>query len=422
LNDLDPYYIQIGLNSFDWGGWATINVTAIVNGQPIQGHIDGQTTTNILLPERQPGSSIADSWKNAHGIPLFTSDDSDFETLSANDENPGDGLTLYEEYRGFYVHCPPPNVNPSAACLGGLMHVEGDPTKKDLFVVNDAGPEVLAGMKYFQAGTGINVCCDTLKDDQITSDHIINFNHSQGAHEGDQHAVVIVRGNGNASPCTLGGPAQPKNIQKIYYPTLANILAQAEQEGGSARVAWANGSYPAKVAHELGHSVNVFHHGESDTKYVNWTTPDGVSLVETYPTGGSIPIQAFYENQSPVLPSQLGLSPGGSFKIYLGLTGGQHSGDVFCFMRYNVSQDYIANTVLNTTGNTRFYVPEREEPGLMMTNTAAGTGTNLANRSPQSRYGDATRGSCLFQVCVNDSLNPQSAGTRDTSPCPGQTN
>jgi hypothetical protein len=397
------------LSPHDWGGWATLNVTATVDGIQVQGHLPGDSNNDIRLPKRQVGSLIADSWKDDHDIPLGTPDDDDSEKSPDNNPNSGDGLTLYEEYRGFYVHCAI-GIN----CVGGLLHREGDPHTKDLFVVNDMGPDVVAGINLFAAGSGVKVCCATLRDDLVTPDHIINFNHSQAPHEIDQHAVVIVKGNADAAPCTQGGPAQPKNISKIYFPPMGNILAQALQEGGTARFQWANLAYPSEVAHELGHSVDIWHHGDNDTGKVTWTTADGTALAELAADGTSTPIQVLLEDSTPVNAADLQLSTGQSLTLWQGITGGQHSGDVFCFMRYSVSQQYIPS------GNLRYYVPEREGPGMILTDLKNGTGTNQSGRKPQSRYGDASRGNCLFQLCVNDSLSPVAQGTPSQEPCPGQ--
>jgi hypothetical protein len=413
--------VQLTVESHDWGAWATLNVTATVAGQPIQGHLTlpgGQNVTDILLPFRLAGSHIANSWKNAHLIPLNTADSDDSEKSKDGNSNDGDGLTLYEEYRGFYVDCPASVAIAIAGCIGTLQHVEGDPWKKDLFVVNDAWPEVQAGEKLFAAGTGVNVCCPTLRDDQITSDHIINFNHSQGAHLVDQHAVVIAKGNPGTGPCTLGGPAQPKYIQIIFLPSMADVLANAQKEAGAARAVWAGNSYPGKAAHELGHSVNITHHGDGDripphTGYVNWLTLDGLSILESVGGGTPVPLKVFFEDETPVTPQSLNMSIGTPIRVWLGLNNAEHSGDVMCFMRYNVAQQYIANS----DPTKRYYVPEREQEGALLTSQTQGTGTNKSTNLPQSRYGDATRGNCSRQLCVNDLIPlPQPPAPQQ---CPG---
>jgi hypothetical protein len=94
--------VSIRLSPHDWGGWATLNVIANVAAQSIPGHMvttNGTNDPNILLPQRQSPSHIADSWKAAHGA-VGLADDDDSETNPVGDNQAGDGLTLYEEYRG----------------------------------------------------------------------------------------------------------------------------------------------------------------------------------------------------------------------------------------------------------------------------------------------------------------------------------
>lgn len=440
-----PSFIDVALIPFDWGGWAVLNVTAFVNGRQFTGHIDldnGQKATDILLPKRQADSFIADTWKSNHDVDLVTPDTDDPETIpGTNNQNPGDGLSLYEEYRGFYADCPPDDLPTSISgptCVGQassppplrtFLHVEGDPKNLDLFVVNDSFPEVLEGMQKFQEGTGIHVCCKTLQDDEINGvdSRVINFNHSEGAHDADQHAIVIVKGADGAPPCTQNGPDKPQNVPKIFYPSMANVLSIASKEGGQARAVWAADKYPYSVAHEIGHAVAVSHHGTHDTGYTFWSTSDGVSLLEGPVAGAGTPIQAVFEDGKPVKPSDLGIKAGGSFKIWVGHRGEQHSGDVMCFMRYNVAQSYCPLGDPTCAGNQRFYVPERELAGRSMTNKSEGTGTNDPGRTnPQTRYGNADGannfGMCKFQICVNDRLTPKVLVPSDGKPCPRQTN
>ena len=417
--NLEP--VTIVLSPHDWGGWATLQVTATATLADLtfSGHLQDSPTENpnIPLPKSQPGSHIADVWKTMHNVPLSTPDSDDSESSADNNPNQGDGLTLYEEYRGFYTRCPKFVAVPGSGCTAGLTHIEGDPKKKDLFVVNRQGPDVVAGINWFKKGTGLNV--QLLGADQITVDHIVNFNHSQGAHNADQHAVVIAKGNPGTQPCTLNGPGQPKDIKQIYIPPLANFLANAKQQGGNARLQWAQQTYPASVAHELAHSVFVWHHGNTDTQWVIWTPlPDGTIDELVKSTLQSTKIRVFLENGTELTGRSLTISPGQAMTLWQGVNGGFHSGDVFCFMRYDISQSYKSNA----DPTIRYYVPEGESPGSYLTDIVQGTGTNLSTRTtPQSRYNDvfdANRGDCSKQLCVNDKLSPTARGLQGGT-CPG---
>ncbi|RPJ85839.1 MAG: hypothetical protein EHM18_09275, partial [Acidobacteria bacterium] len=119
------------LSSYDWGGWSTLRVTAeLDDGVEIVGHLKGQREiTRILLPKRADDSLIADSWKENAGAMLPDKDDS--ETGPAGASSPGDGFSLYEEYRGFYADS---------------KHVSGHPKKIDFFVRNYIGADARPGI------------------------------------------------------------------------------------------------------------------------------------------------------------------------------------------------------------------------------------------------------------------------------------
>ncbi len=85
----------------------------------------------------------------------------------------GDGLSLYEEYRGFQV---------------GVDFVRGDPTKKDFFLVDRIGGRSKDGIAIFRAATGLAVH-GTLLPFQITPARLINFNSSFATHVTERHAV-----------------------------------------------------------------------------------------------------------------------------------------------------------------------------------------------------------------------------------------
>ena len=419
------------LSPHDWGGWATLNVTAKIPGQTVLGHFPGQTVTDILLPKRQSNSVIADAWKEVHNLPVTTPDSDDSENVPVGDGHPGDGFTLYEEYRGFYMgdSCgvtePVPEGTTSnwAAC----QHVEGDPTKKDLFIVTEIGAKADAGIELFEAASGINVHYVGLTENEIAFSRIINFNHSFGPHEVDQHALVMIEGMDNGVSEAIGGPGTPAMVEEIdVAPQIDSESVSGSGNDTDSQV------YISTIAHEIAHGSNVWHHGELDEGRVQWAVDDAGNIIETAEdlngnlVGTGIPVTVLPEDADPASPNAIPLSaaalgltgPGGltvSRNLWVGnrvcggntvLTGGQHSGDQFCFMRYNTASAYIP---LNFP-NVRFYVTEA--PGSNLTGTPQGTGVNFANRQPRPRYYDSDttdlRGQCRNQLDVNDSnfVNP----------------
>jgi hypothetical protein len=428
-------FVELFVDSHDWGGWATLNVTATVAGTTISGHLKGDPNTNILLPKRQSGSHIADIWKTQHDVALSTPDSDDSETSPQGDGQPGDGFTLYEEYRGFYLGCsnnsnpPQPEGTPGASC----QHVEGDPTTKDVFIVDKIGAP--AGIKLFQAGSDLNVHFSGLKladvGPQGNSYRVINFNHGQGAHEVDQHAIVLDYGvsKGFSEVVTTSDytcpdgthscPALPKHIDHVALN--ANFKTQP---GAVNKVP----AYRSDVAHEIAHAVDVYHHGDADAGVV-WWQPD--------PNTGGVIEESLDQNHSPVPstartvyvmeedqdPSSLGNAlsakylhvPSGGMDVYVGNTvcsgvvvqHGPHSGDEASFMRYHYASAYIPLG----SPSVRFLVDE--VPGVDLTDHPIGTGVNDPNRvvngMPRVRYGDADvtdrRGNDASQIDVSDNHN-----------------
>ena len=129
------------ITSYDWGGYGTLKVTAeLTDGRLLRGYLDGDPSmTDIKLPKRVSGSRIADIWKQQPGAGNLP-DASDDENDPVGDGHPGDGLTLYEEYRGFHEN---------------KTHIEGNPAKKDYFLVDQAKGIYKAGIARFAAVTGL---------------------------------------------------------------------------------------------------------------------------------------------------------------------------------------------------------------------------------------------------------------------------
>lgn len=385
--------------------------------------------TNILLPQRQPTSHIANSWKNAHGIALSTPDNDDSEDTPNGDGQPGDGFTLYEEYRGFYMGCSNNSSPPQPeGATGACQHVEGDPTTKDLFVVDKVG--VQAGIRLFQAGSDLNVHFSGLKLAEVgpqgSSYRVINFNHGQGAHEVDQHAIIVDYGSNRGFSeavttsdyvCQDGShvcPALPKHIDYIALNANFKTLRAVNKVAG----------YRTDVAHELAHAVDVYHHGDADAGVVWWLPdPNTGGVVEESLDQNHAPIPStartvyiMEEDQDPTaLQKALSAAylhiPTNGTDAYIGNTvcsgvvveHGPHSGDVASFMRYHYASAYIPLGF----PTVRFLVDEL--PGEDLTDHPGGTGVNAPARQPRPRYGDADtndlRGNDASQVDVNDNHN-----------------
>jgi len=403
---------QVTISCFDFGAYGTLAVTGYVGGFPITGYLRSDTAhqhPDIVIPKRDPNSHIADAWKQdnqAMGLP----DNDDSESDPAGDGHQGDGLSLYEEYRGFSE-----NRN----------HIRTNPRKKDLFICDGIGNwRSKNGIQLFQTGSGLAVHHELRREELSSSatntDGWINFNQDSGNHVVDQHGLLLVTWNEpvnqTGSRAHPGGiNSTPGSVSEIRIG--ASILAPG---GGTVNIAGINqitrngvqiltDAVQVSVAHELAHGCSVYHHGDGDRSKVQWLVNlDTMVFPATYHAfEDGAPITVLAEGPpvavlqaAPFLRQRT---------VWLGMPQGQHSGVEDCFMRYDCADAYpetgseirrfwIAGTEVSTDSP--------ELAGIFLCTSTAGTGVNLAGRQPQPRYGDADtthrRGNCAGQLCVND--------------------
>jgi hypothetical protein len=372
----------VNIESFDWGAWSRLKVTAeLGDGRKITGHLKGdKDQTEVRIPKRTASSFIADAWRESKGI--FAPDSSDDDEMPEGDGNRGDGLTLYEEYRGFYVN---------------QERLEGNPKKKDYFAVNLAGSDGDGGLALFHRSTGLAVHGKLLQT-ELSAGRVINKNFRSAPHRVDQHGIIIrVQGfSGYAQAVHASGadtPSTPKDFSFVGLP-----VSIPSRRTSSAAVSYAS----ALVAHELLHTVNVYHHGDSDAS-VTWTRGEGDTVLEN----GAGPIRIFREDGTEVTARVVAdivasrHEDGGRYvRMWLGSRNGQHSGFENCLMRYDAAGAYKSEA----DSSVRYSV--REVPGTRLCDTIVGVDVNAQGRSPQSRYGSAIspRGVCRRQILVNDGV------------------
>jgi hypothetical protein len=363
------------LASYDWGAFGTIKVTAYLpDGTPLVGYLEGDPSqTDIRVPLRAADSLIADAWKQQHPEVAGLADVSDNETDPVGDGHPGDGFTLYEEYRGFIVDG---------------QHVEGNPVKKDFFIVNTIGQGYQPGINLFQQLSGLEVHYN-LHQNEMPQDHVLNHNHNEGAHIVDQHGVVIVPIPANADYAEAqGGPGTPAMISRIVAP----IILPGTPDVRRYYLAYS-------LTHELFHACNVFHHGDKPS-FITYLTRQPNDDIYASPVKGQLGVLTTVLTEAGTSAAPL-LPVNTQVEAVLGAANDTHTGNDNCVMRYDDSSGYFskANPAII------YYTPGEAE-GLSICTLAAGTGINAAGRSPQPRYGDAAagRGDCAKQVLVNDAV------------------
>jgi hypothetical protein len=321
-------------------------------------------------------------------------DDDDSENIPVGDGFKGDGLALYEEYRGF---------------KHGTEWIPGDPKKKDVFVLNEVWTSygVLMGIKGFEQMTGLNVH-SRLLENQVNADHAINFSRTSAPHVVDQHIIWIKPGLSLAQGSTAA------SVEAVGTPGTARSLQLPPDIGRQ----WGAAYFASTVAHEMLHCCNVYHHGQKD-RDVSWFYRPGEGQVYEEGLGAGagnpVPITIKKEDGTVVRPDAF-FPPGESrMTVSLGLKHGQHSGRQDCAMRYDCAMAYPSSRDPIVR-----YLSDGEVTGLNLCRSPAGTGVNAPGHSPESRYETAAtpqnggllsngdhliikdRGNCFAQVRVND--------------------
>ncbi len=419
------------VSAYDWGAWGTVKVTAVtVDGRRIVGYLKGdKSQTAVRLPKRSVDSKIADVWKQQTGVNKPDNDDSEKEPVGLKNCE-GDGLTLYEEYRGFQEKG---------------KHIEGNPNKKDLFIRNDGGSVLEPGIDLYADISGMEVHKDLNKDEFNSTDRAVNANTQAAPHRVLQHGLWM-----KVCPGTDGGATRVTNRAMRDRPgTVTFICIQPPDVAGSSTNLFnlAPGgvavSYEKTVAHELLHGSGVDHHGDTDIHYNFTLIPAGLATntrgrayyevgggaatVRDEKTGEDLAERDAARAESDLartraaydwMVAQGWIERGPLTEVvievmyrlkytrthYVGRSGGEHSGDDQCVMRYFFAENYPS-----LADDTVFFkVPPGTEPsGVKLCANPAGSGVNADGRSPQGRYSDSSQTlGCGSWVCINDAIPP----------------
>lgn len=290
----------------------------------------------------------------------------DEDVQPAGDGTNGDGLSNYEEFRGFLVKG---------------THTRTDIWKKDLFVRDQHN----LGLGYFPAASQLR--CHLIDPAEYDGDNvrIVNFNRGDATRSRCAQHGLHLRNVGIAGLTTLGetwsvagdwdspGDILRVDIDRSKHLRIVNVPFG---RGIVLPVVLPKGDISATIAHELGHAVSIEHHGEDDTVWIS--------------------LKRLTENSEMRVQY---LPPASKH----GLTSGVED----CVMRYNYS-DYYWNdpkgtvytrwpvTVPPQTISLTFEADGRPQNTLCTSDK--GTGVNAGGDAG----GDATEGDCRGQIHVSD--------------------
>jgi hypothetical protein len=287
---------------------------------PIRGHVDPTnagpmpSAVRLQIPDDSDANFMADHYQRYRGLHAAV----DADDQPTGDGTAGDGLTAFEEYRGFMTQvgsvCDPLKVR----------HVRTDPKVKDLFIrVSDPILEPIADdfglLTASPANAASALSVHTVCPDHYVDDHtrIVNFtmhrNPGEGIHgarltqERPQHGVYLLDAPlGNGLLGESGGFGPPRNVSRVTVD-IAGIRAAY----GPARVS----DYLRLITlHELGHAVGIRHHGDGNI-------------------GGPV---VLLDTPGCVVGMTEGLAAGAPACSLTGIAirGQQNSGNAFCPMKY----------------------------------------------------------------------------------------
>lgn len=352
------------VDSYDWGAHGRVRVVAeLEGGGEVVAHVEGQPKVETpALPKDDNDNGIADGWEAKYGVKdTSPSADEDQGELGPGlkphgDGHDGDGIALYDEYRGFHVQGRREGLSPKL---------------KDLFVWDALG----LGAGVFPMASKIRTHLITVNERTMHGNTNV-ANHQQAnpnSRERLVYALWLHRWDfkGTAVGDTTGGPGVPRDILDLAIDPAALAAADSKDIQGETR--WA-------IAHELGHAVNIQHHGDIDHLVTDVRCKNPGGGTEVWPCTGE-----------PANPCYTMARRGGTF-----------SGDEKCIMRYYVTDLFklVGGSCQVTWEGARMDAELYgiEPPGTRLCDSAAATGVNAG---PRSKAGEASRGDCIHQYCVN---------------------
>lgn len=177
---------SVTIESYDFGSYGRLRVDVVVNdGTSLKAHLEDDPGKDYLdLPRDDNNNHIADSWEKEKGVEELPAkwDEAD---QPAGQSTLGDGISLYEKYRGFVVKG---------------YHQRLDPHKKHVFVYDPTGWALMAttepdGVSFIKA-----LGCEVIfvDDENWTGPggsgakkRMVNFNSTDEVHATDQHALHL---------------------------------------------------------------------------------------------------------------------------------------------------------------------------------------------------------------------------------------
>lgn len=355
---------QATLNCYDYGAYGKMRVTCqLTDGSVVYGHLEGQPgKEELTIPLDGNNNHIADSWETSEGVSGKAAS-WDGETQPALDGLPGDGLSLYEEYRGL-VH------------KGSITRLTG--LRKDLVIVNEMGDKAGSGLRLFENASGIHVV--ELSKGELPEDRLVNKNCGETA-LGPQHGLRLVSEALGAGIIGISLPdrvkTSPADCDKTVINSDLSFLPAAALPDLTA----------VGVAHELGHSLGAQHHGDSGSGTTKENVTVTAATTRIYGVDGAEITERPYTLQGLIEEK---------------MNGGESSGVQECVMRQSSYFQWVQH--IDRMGALTYYAVPPTATGTTFCGMTAGSGLNAEANTPTCYFGKAAegRGACTTHMRVTD--------------------
>lgn len=229
----------------------------------------------VQLPKDDNGNHVADSWEEAKGI-LSSNHPANWEDLNlpSGHAATGDGISLYERYRGFFFYGQHERLDPSAKHVFVYDH--------DGAVLESLLPNPRIGNLETASGCRVRfVEDDTWTGPGFYSDkkRIVNFNNAT-AHVCDQHAIDVRLVNVSTTDA-------PKEYVEAYLKATGEVVGRSLDDGPLGQM-YPDVSAPAKLAGPGGcYLVNIYadkilNDARETVIHNSWGLPPYLSTWGTY--------------------------------------------------------------------------------------------------------------------------------------------